>query len=95
LLETNEEERMRVVVLKEIPRGRESVTLQYVGYLALRFCAVQMEIRDVAPHLHGLARDPERFDAVIASVYGPFANTRALRSASPVIHSPYERGGTT
>ncbi len=59
---------MRIVVLNGSPKGRQSVTLQYVEYLARRFPRVELEVHDVAQRIVGLEKDPERFAEVIDSV---------------------------
>lgn len=59
---------MRIVVLNGSPKGRQSVTMQYVDYLTRRFPRVEFAVHDVARQIAALERDPERFDAVIDSV---------------------------
>ncbi|MBN1837098.1 MAG: NAD(P)H-dependent oxidoreductase, partial [Spirochaetales bacterium] len=59
---------MRIAVMNGSPKGRESVTMQYVEYMARRFSNVEFEIHDVAREIHGLERDQQRFLQVIESV---------------------------
>jgi multimeric flavodoxin WrbA len=59
---------MKIVVLNGSPKGRQSVTMQYVEYLARRFPDVELEAHDVAQKIGGLEKDPARFMEVIDAV---------------------------
>jgi multimeric flavodoxin WrbA len=59
---------MRIVVLNGSPKGRQSVTMQYVEYLVRKFPQVEFEILDVAQKIQGLERDETRFQKVIEAV---------------------------
>ncbi|MBN1837929.1 MAG: NAD(P)H-dependent oxidoreductase [Spirochaetales bacterium] len=59
---------MKIAVLNGSPKGRESVTMQYVEYLVRRHPGVRFEIHHVAHRIKTLERDPKRFGEVVESV---------------------------
>jgi multimeric flavodoxin WrbA len=59
---------MKIVVLNGSPKGRQSVTMQYVEYLVRRFPHVTFDVHDVAQRIAGLEKDPARLEEVIDAV---------------------------
>jgi multimeric flavodoxin WrbA len=59
---------MKVCVLNGSPKGRESITLQYVHFLEEAFPAHTFIIEDVGQKIHSLETKEEEFSRAIASV---------------------------
>ncbi|MDI6797510.1 MAG: NAD(P)H-dependent oxidoreductase [Desulfatibacillaceae bacterium] len=59
---------MRLCVLNGSPKGRMSVTMQYVRYLEIAFPSVEFEILDIAAHIARIERNADKFFQVIDSV---------------------------
>jgi multimeric flavodoxin WrbA len=53
---------MKIIVLNGSPKGPISVTMQYVSYIAKRHPEHELKVFHVAQRVHGLEKDPERFD---------------------------------
>ena len=82
---------MKIVVLNGSPKGRQSVTMQYVEYLARRFPEVELEVHDVAQRIGGLEKDPARFAEVIDAVRGADAVLWAFPLYILLVCSQYKR----
>jgi multimeric flavodoxin WrbA len=59
---------MKILVLNGSPKGEQSVTMQYVQYLARKHPEREFRVRHVAYRVHSLERHPEQFDELIAEV---------------------------
>jgi multimeric flavodoxin WrbA len=59
---------MLVCVLNGSPKGRMSVTMQFVKYLQIVFPSVKFEILDIAAHIARIERSADEFAKVIDSV---------------------------
>jgi len=59
---------MKVLVLNGSPKGEQSVTMQYVQYLAKTHPEREFLVRNVAHRVRSLERHPEQFDELIAEV---------------------------
>jgi multimeric flavodoxin WrbA len=59
---------MKIVVLNGSPKGPVSVTMQYVSYIAKRHPEHELKVLHVAQKIHGLVKDPGRFEAVIEEI---------------------------
>ncbi|HOX42877.1 MAG TPA: NAD(P)H-dependent oxidoreductase [Myxococcota bacterium] len=57
---------MRVLVLNGSPKGEQSVSLQYVRYLARRLPAHNLDFFHVSKEIRGLERDPSARSALLA-----------------------------
>jgi multimeric flavodoxin WrbA len=82
---------MKIVVLNGSPKGRQSVTMQYVEYLARRFPDVKLEVHDVAQKIGGLEKDPARFQEVIDAVRAADAVLWAFPLYILLVCSQYKR----
>jgi multimeric flavodoxin WrbA len=71
---------MKVCVLNGSPKGRESVTMQYVRFLELAFPSHTFVIEDVSQNIGAIGADDEVFSRVIASV----SSADAVLFATPV-----------
>lgn len=71
---------MKICVLNGSPKGRESVTMQYVRFLGLAFPSHTFVIEDVGQQIAGIEADETLFSRVIASV----SSADAVLFASPV-----------
>ncbi len=59
---------MKIIVLNGSPKGPISVTMQYVEYIARRHPEHELKVFHVAQKIHGLEKDPERFDEIVQEV---------------------------
>jgi multimeric flavodoxin WrbA len=59
---------MKIVVLNGSPKGPVSVTMQYVAYIAKRHPEHELKVLHVAQKVHGLVKDPDRFEAIIEEI---------------------------
>jgi multimeric flavodoxin WrbA len=59
---------MKIIVLNGSPKGPVSVTMQYVAYIAKRHPEHELKIFHVAQKVHGLEKDPARFEAIIEEI---------------------------
>ena len=59
---------MKIIVLNGSPKGPISVTMQYVSYIAKRHPEHELKVFHVAQRIHGLEKDPERFDEIVQEV---------------------------
>ena len=59
---------MKIIVLNGSPKGPVSVTMQYVGYIASRHPEHELKVLHVAQRIHGLEKDPERFDEIVEEI---------------------------
>ncbi len=82
---------MKIVVLNGSPKGRQSVTMQYVEYLRLRYPEVDIEIHDVARHINGLVRDEARSAEVVDAVRGADGVLWAFPLYILLVSSQYKR----
>ena len=82
---------MRIAVLNGSPKGQQSVTMQYVEYLARRFPETELVVHDVAQKINGLEKDPGRFGEVIDSVRGSDAVLWAFPLYFLLVCSQYKR----
>ncbi|MHB8164997.1 MAG: NAD(P)H-dependent oxidoreductase, partial [Methanoregula sp.] len=73
---------MKICVLNGSPKGRDSVTMQYVRFLELAFPEHTFLIEDVGQRIHGIETQEAEFAAVIASV----SASDAVLFATPVYY---------
>jgi multimeric flavodoxin WrbA len=73
---------MKICVLNGSPKGRQSITLQYVRFLELAFPSHTFVIEDVAQHIAATETDEKAFAKVIASV----SSAGAVLFATPVYY---------
>ncbi len=59
---------MKIIVLNGSPKGPISVTMQYVSYIAKRHPEHELKVFHVAQRVHGLEKDPERFDEIVQEI---------------------------
>ncbi len=59
---------MKIIVLNGSPKGPISVTMQYVSYIAKRYPEHELKVFHVAQRVHGLEKDPERFDEIVQEI---------------------------
>jgi multimeric flavodoxin WrbA len=59
---------MKILVLNGSPKGEQSVTMQYVQYLACRYPEREFLLRNVALRVSSLERHPEQFEALMDEV---------------------------
>jgi multimeric flavodoxin WrbA len=59
---------MKIVVLNGSPKGPVSVTMQYVAYIAKRHPEHELQVFHVAQKIHGLEKDPDRFEAIVEEI---------------------------
>jgi multimeric flavodoxin WrbA len=59
---------MKIIVLNGSPKGPASVTMQYVGYIAKHHPEHELKVFHVAQKVHGLAKDPVRFERIIEEI---------------------------
>jgi multimeric flavodoxin WrbA len=59
---------MKIVVLNGSPKGPVSVTMQYVEYIARRHPEHELKVFHVAQKIHGLEKDPGRFEAIVEEI---------------------------
>lgn len=82
---------MKIVVLNGSPKGRMSVTMQYVEYLARRFPNVTFDVYDVAHTVTVLERDEDRFHEVVEAVRRSDAVLWAFPLYILLVSSQYKR----
>jgi multimeric flavodoxin WrbA len=73
---------MKIVVLNGSPKGRQSVTMQYVRFLELAFPSHTFVIEDVGQRIAAIEAHDEDFSKVIASV----TSADAVLFATPVYY---------
>ena len=73
---------MKICVLNGSPKGRDSVTIQYVRFLELAFPEHTFLIEDVGQHIHAIETREAEFAGVIASV----SSADAVIFATPVYY---------
>jgi multimeric flavodoxin WrbA len=59
---------MKIIVLNGSPKGPISITMQYVEYIARRHPEHELKVFHVAQRVHGLEKDPGRFDEIVQEV---------------------------
>ena len=59
---------MKIVALNGSPKGPVSVTMQYVDYIARRHPEHELKVFHVAQKVHGLEKDPGRFEAIVEEI---------------------------
>ena len=59
---------MKIIVLNGSPKGPQSVTMQYVSYVAKRHPGHELRVFHVAQRVHGLEKDRRRFEAIIEEI---------------------------
>jgi multimeric flavodoxin WrbA len=73
---------MKICILNGSPKGRESITMQYVRFLELAFPSHTFVIEDVGFRIGAIETDDEVFSRVIASV----SSADAVLFATPVYY---------
>jgi multimeric flavodoxin WrbA len=82
---------MKIVVLNGSPKGPVSVTMQYVAYIAKRHPEHELKVFHVAQKIHGLEKDPERFEAIIEEIRGSDGVLWAFPLYILLVSSQYKR----
>ncbi len=59
---------MKILVLNGSPKGEQSVTMQYVNYLACRCRGHEFQLRNVAQEIRSLERSPHQFETLVEEV---------------------------
>jgi len=82
---------MKIIVLNGSPKGPISVTMQYVHYIARRHPEHKLKVFHVAQRVHGLEKDPERFDEIMQEVRSADAVLWAFPLYFLLVSSQYKR----
>ena len=82
---------MKIVVLNGSPKGPVSVTMQYVAYIAKRHPEHELKVFHVAQKIHGLEKDPKRFEAIIEEIRGADGVLWAFPLYILLVSSQYKR----
>ena len=82
---------MKIVVLNGSPKGMNSVTMQYVLFVAKKFPEHELSIHNVCQEVHRLEADSEKFGELIASVAAADAVIWAFPVYCMLVHAYYKR----
>lgn len=82
---------MDIVVLSGSPKGDQSVTMQYVAFLAKAFPAHRFSIVNIAQNIRQLENDRDAFTAVVDQIRGADAVLWAFPLYYLLVHGNYKR----
>ena len=82
---------MKIVVLNGSPKGKTSVTMQYVHYIQKIFPQHELEIIHIAQRLKKIERDPELFQEILDRVCAADGVLWAFPLYFMLVHAHYKR----
>jgi NAD(P)H-dependent FMN reductase len=82
---------MNIIVLNGSPKGKTSITMQYVHLLEKRFREHSFEIVHIAQHIKRIEREEERFAEIVAQVRAADGVLWAFPLYVLLVHGGYKR----
>lgn len=82
---------MKIIVLNGSPKGRQSVTMQYVGHMQKKNSQHEFNIINIAQEIHQIEKKQERFDEIISAIHDADGVLWAFPLYVYLVHSNYMR----
>ncbi len=82
---------MKIMVLNGSPKGKQSVTLQYVNFIQKKFPDHEFEIEDISKQIKGIEREEKNFSRIIDKIKQADAVIWAVPLYVFLVPSQYKR----
>jgi multimeric flavodoxin WrbA len=82
---------MKIIVLNGSPKGPQSVTMQYVAYIARRFPDHELEVIHVAQRIQSIENDPDHLEKILDAVRSADGVLWAFPLYFLLVHANYKR----
>ncbi|MFH1073763.1 MAG: NAD(P)H-dependent oxidoreductase, partial [Candidatus Firestonebacteria bacterium] len=82
---------MKILVLNGSPKGKESVTMQYINYIIKNSCNCEFKVNNIAQEINKIENDKEYFEKIMKDVISADGIIWAFPLYYCTVHSNYKR----